>query len=133
MSAEVKIEGRKACQGFAETEQKLSGGVRHGKVKRDAHSLRAVKILDAAHRHHQQESKKVVKARRAMVAELNSPPDFWQIPVETLEQTVAPSFHKIVEDAHQRGLSTCHADELGVYMLHPDGRKEYIDCTESRK
>ena len=35
-----------------------------------------------------------------------------------------------ISKTHRAGIASTHGDDGGIYRLHPDGRKEYIDSHE---
>lgn len=52
--------------------------------------------------------------------------DFRSLSKEEHEEIFARAAKKAVEEHHAAGRATCHIDEKGMHLLHPDGRKEYI-------
>lgn len=52
--------------------------------------------------------------------------DFKSLSKEDHEAIFAKAAKKAIEGHHAAGRATCHLDEKGMYLLHPDGRKEYL-------
>ena len=52
--------------------------------------------------------------------------DFRSLSKEEHEEIFARAAKKAVEEHHAAGRTTYHMDERGEYLLHPDGRKEYL-------
>lgn len=44
----------------------------------------------------------------------------------------AAAAKEAVGEHHAAGRPTCHADERGIYLLYPDGRKEYTGLVGGR-
>lgn len=42
------------------------------------------------------------------------------------DRIVAQATSEAAKKVHAAGFSTTHGDDKGIYLLHPDGRKEYI-------
>lgn len=42
------------------------------------------------------------------------------------DRIVARATSEAVKKVHAAGFPTTHGDDKGIYLLHPDGRKEYI-------
>lgn len=47
-------------------------------------------------------------------------------PIDEAESILRQSAKKAIEKTHKLGFPVRTADELGVYDLFPDGRKEYV-------
>lgn len=47
-------------------------------------------------------------------------------PIDEADRILREFFKKEIEKTHKLGLPVRTADELGVYDLYPDGRKEYV-------
>ncbi len=45
----------------------------------------------------------------------------------TERQLLHQAARTAIQEAHQAGLATTHGDDKGVYRLHPDGRREYLN------
>ena len=51
-------------------------------------------------------------------------------PKEEVERVLAERSKKIIEETHKRGFPVRTVDEVGVYDLYSDGRKEYVKLYE---
>ena len=58
---------------------------------------------------------------------------FLEMPKEEREAMLSEATHKAIAETHALGFPTTHGDDKGVYRLHPDGHKEYIESYEKKK
>ncbi len=49
----------------------------------------------------------------------------WQYTAEESQSVVRYAAKEAIEQAHFQGIATTHLDDKGIYLLYPDGHKEY--------
>jgi hypothetical protein len=52
--------------------------------------------------------------------------EFFALPPIEQSRILGKATREAIAQAHAVGLPTGHGDGYGLFMLHPDGRKEYI-------
>jgi hypothetical protein len=57
----------------------------------------------------------------------------WELTSEETDALVGEAAKKAIAETHGAGRPSTHGDEKGVYLLYPDGRKEYIEVYELTK
>ncbi|MDA8335082.1 MAG: hypothetical protein M0Z41_08860 [Peptococcaceae bacterium] len=50
----------------------------------------------------------------------------WDMTKEELEAMLATAAQREIARHHAAGRPTAHGDDKGVFLLHPDGTKEYV-------
>ena len=50
----------------------------------------------------------------------------WEMTVEEKAMLARDATQSAIAHSHALGLPTTHGDQKGVYLLYPDGHKEYV-------
>lgn len=58
---------------------------------------------------------------------------FWDMEKNEQEQFFAEATKEAIEHTHEKGQSTCHKDDKGLYLLCPNGEKQYIPNNPPKK
>lgn len=53
--------------------------------------------------------------------------NFWDMTKEEQEALLGKTIKEEITKHHAAGRPTVHGDDKGVYLIHPDGTKEYVD------
>ena len=56
--------------------------------------------------------------------------NFHELSGKEVEQLLKAGTKRIIEEAHADGQPTAHGGDKGVYLLYPDGHKEYVELYE---
>lgn len=54
------------------------------------------------------------------------PKEIWELNSDEWDALMKKAAKKAIEETHAAGRPSTHGDDVGVYHLYPDGRKEYI-------
>jgi hypothetical protein len=52
--------------------------------------------------------------------------NYWDMTKEEKEAMLAEAAREEIAKHHAAGRSTIHGDNIGVFLMHPDGRKQYV-------
>ncbi len=58
---------------------------------------------------------------------------WYEMTKEEREKCLGEATRKAIAETHAAGRSTAHGDSKGVYLLYPDGHKEYIKLYEEKE
>jgi hypothetical protein len=51
----------------------------------------------------------------------------WDMTKEELEAMLGKGIKEEIAGHHAAGRSTVHGDDKGIYLIHPDGTREYVE------